>query len=270
MDRNARPKVFDMLREAHDGATSRRTGFEGARILHWRGQVSIAAGCTPAWDVAHEAISQLGDRFCVIRGDTELDRIGIGRQALRNAGKEADMEQELAAAMGAVVASADPNVRTLTDAEDERITSLADAVTRIRTAVERDYRGDVVSAHAPEAATRFGAQLANAARSCMAFGLDPETAMARAARCARDSIPPSRWRMLLYVMEHPQTEPNSVYLKFERSLAAVKNDLEVLRVLRIVSAVEREEYRGGRTVLLRFYTLTSLLNRQVLETLRQA
>jgi hypothetical protein len=36
--------------------------------------------------------------------------------------------------------------------------------------------------------------------------------MAQAARYARDSVPPNRWRALLYVLEHPQTEPNDVYL----------------------------------------------------------
>jgi hypothetical protein len=269
MDRLARPKVFNMLREAHDGETSRRTGFDGARVLYWRGQIAIAGGCTPAWDVAYEAISQLGDRFCVVRSDTEGDRIGAALQALKNTGREAAMESELAAAMGALVASADPGVRDLTDAEDERLAGLADIVTRLRTAVERDYRGDVHGAHASEAATRFSVQLANAVRSGMAFGLDPETAMARAARYAKDSIPPGRWRTLAHVLDHPRAEPSDVHLKFNRSLWAVKNDFEILRMLGVAQAEESEERRVGRTVIVRRYTLIPLLNRQVLEMLRQ-
>jgi hypothetical protein len=259
-----------MLREAHDGATSRRTGYDTARVLTWAGQVSIAAACTSTWDTAHEVVSQMGDRFVVVRGDTEGDRMGVGRRALDNAGRESVMEAELAAAMGGLVAGADLNVRDLTDDENEWLVRLADIVTRVRTAVERDQRGDILSAHAPEASTRFSAQLANAVRAGVAFGLDSATAMARAARYARDSIPPNRWRMLFYVLEHPQTEPNSAYLEFDRSLAAVRNDLEILRVLRIARAEERDERRGGRMVTVRLYTLTSLLDRQVLEVLKQA
>jgi hypothetical protein len=270
MDRHARPKVLNMLREAHDGATSRRTGFDAARLLTWSGQVSIAAACTSVWDSSYEVISQLGDRFVVVRGDTETDRRSVGKQALGNAGRETAMETELAAAMGALVASADVNVRQLTDAENDQLTQLADAVTRLRTAIDRDNRGDVLNAHAPEANTRLGAQLANAVRAGIAFGLPPGEAMARAARYARDTVPPNRWDALRYIMEHPGAEPGSVYLEFDRSLFAVRNDFEILRMLRIARAEERDERRGGRTVTVRRYTVTSMLDRQVLEMLRQA
>ena len=180
------------------------------------------------------------------------------------------MGQGAPSAWGDAVLGADLNVRDLTDSENARLVDLANVVTRLRTAVERNHHGDVVGAHKPEAPTRFAAQLANAVRSGMAFGLDPETAMARAARYARDSIPPNRWNALNYVLGHPRAEPGEVYLKFDRSLWAVKNDFEILRVLRVARAEGCEERRVGRLAAVQRYTLTSLLNRQILETLRQA
>ena len=65
------------------------------------------------------------------------------------------MRLELAQVAGGLIANADMNVRQLTDAETDRLTKLANIVTRARTGVERDYRGDVIDAHAPEMPTRF-------------------------------------------------------------------------------------------------------------------
>ena len=61
-----------------------------------------------------------------------------------------------------------------------------------RSAVERDYRGDIVFAHDPEMPTRFAKQLVQLLRGAVAIGMTPADAMRLALRCARDSIPPLR------------------------------------------------------------------------------
>ena len=86
----------------------------------------------------------------------------------------------------------------------------ADIVTMARTAVERDYRGEVIDAHMPEMPTRFAKQLAQIVRGGVAIGMPRKEAMRLAIRCARDSIPPLRLEILLDVATHPDTEVGDV------------------------------------------------------------
>ena len=88
----------------------------------------MVGAVTTAWDAAHAVVSVMGDRFVLIRSDSTVGRSRAGMQAVRNTGTETAMRPELAA---------------------------ADIVTYARTAVERDYRGDVIDSHAPEMPTRF-------------------------------------------------------------------------------------------------------------------
>jgi hypothetical protein len=154
-DRNVRNTVLAALREVYDGRWERNVGFAGGRTLTWVGRITLVAACTTAWDAAHKVVSTMGDRFAVIRSDSTVGRMESARQAIANIGKEAAMRLELAQVAGGLIANADMNVRQLTDAETDRLTKLANIVTRARTGVERDYRGDVIDAHAPEMPTRF-------------------------------------------------------------------------------------------------------------------
>jgi hypothetical protein len=154
-DRNVRNTVLAALREVYDGRWERNVGFAGGRTLTWVGRITLVAACTTAWDAAHKVVSTMGERFAVIRSDSAVGRMESARQAIANIGKEAAMRLELAQVAGGLIANADMNVRQLTDAETDRLTKLANIVTRARTGVERDYRGDVIDAHAPEMPTRF-------------------------------------------------------------------------------------------------------------------
>ena len=150
------------MREIHDGEWERHVGFAGGRTLSWTGRIVIVAACTTAWDKAHAVIATMGDRFVIVRGDTTAGREEAALKAIENTGREAAMRAELAASMGALVAGADLAVRDLTDAEKAQLVKLANIVTWARTGVERDYRGEVVDAHAREMPTRFAKQLGQA------------------------------------------------------------------------------------------------------------
>ena len=69
---------------------------------------------------------------------------------------------------------------------------LANVVTWARTGVERDYKGAVVEAHAPEMLTRFGKQLGQVVRGAVSLGMPADIAMQLATRCARDCLEPRR------------------------------------------------------------------------------
>ena len=68
------------------------------------------------------------------------------------------------AAVGGCVAHACTDDLRLTEDEIEQLLKAADIVTMARTAVERDYQGEIIDAHAPEMPTRFAKQLAQIVR----------------------------------------------------------------------------------------------------------
>jgi hypothetical protein len=84
----------------------------------------------------------------------------------------------------------------------DELYTVADLVTRARTAVERDFSGDPLFAHAAEMPTRFAKQLVQVFRGGMAIGMDRETAMGAALRCAGDSMPPLRLKIMNAVQKN--------------------------------------------------------------------
>ena len=74
-----------------------------------------------------------------------------------------------------------------------------------RTAVERDYRGDILDAHSPEMPTRFIKQLCAIGSRRLALGMRRTAALRLAMRCARDSFPPLRSEILLDLAGNPDS-----------------------------------------------------------------
>ena len=114
-----------------------------------------------------------------------------------------------------------PAPTTCRSNEDEidQLVKAADIVTMARTAVERDYRGEVIDAHAPEMPTRFAKQLAQMVRGGVAIGMSRKAAMRLAIRCARDSIPPLRLEILLDVAANPSTTFGRGAQAYQQALA---------------------------------------------------
>lgn len=109
---------------------------------------------TSEWDEARSVISKMGDRFVLIRPDSTVGRLAAGRQALANTGREQNMRAELGEAIAGVLSTVDASQpQDLLDHEVDLILNLANMVTHARTAVDFDYRGEVVEAHAPEMPT---------------------------------------------------------------------------------------------------------------------
>jgi hypothetical protein len=237
-DRNIRASVLAAVREIHDGRWERNVGTDGGRTLTWTGRIILVGAVTTAWDSAHSVIAALGDRFVVVRIDSNVGRPQSGRRAIRNTGSETQMREELAAAVGGCVAHACTDNVTLTDDEIEQLLKAADIVTMARTAVERDYQGEVIDAHAPEMPTRFAKQLAQIVRGAVAIGMTRDDAMKLAIRCAHDSIPPLRLEILLDVSIHPGSRPGDVRKRISKPWRTVKRELEALDMLNMLHCDE--------------------------------
>ncbi len=205
MNRDLRAKVIAALREVYDGRWCRDVGTDGGRRIEWEGRIAVIGAVTTAWDTAHSVISAMGDRFVLIRMDSTQGRTAAGRKAIGNTGSEPQMRAELADAVAGVIAGMNTKPITITSDEVEILLAAADLVTLARTAVEFDYRGDVIDSHAPEMPTRFAKQLNQIVRGAVAVGMDGADAMRLAIRCARDSMPPLRLAIIEDLAEHPNS-----------------------------------------------------------------
>ncbi len=245
MNPDSRAAVLAALREVYDGRWERNVGTDGGRTLTWGGRLVLVGAVTTAYDSAHSVIASMGDRFALVRVDSSVGRLAAGRQALANVGREVQMRAELAEAAGEVLAQVDAGAAVLRDDTMAVLLAAADLVTLARTAVERDHRGDVTEAHAPEAPTRFAKMLGQLVRGCLAIGSDADAALTVALRVAGDSIPPQRLLVLADVVKHPCSSTAEVTKRVQRPRTTVDRVLQELHILGLLHVDDTGD-RGGR------------------------
>ncbi len=247
MHRDTRAAVLAALREVYDGQWDRRIGADGGKTLTWHGRIVVIGAVTTAWDSAHSVISTMGDRFVLVRINSTQNRREAGLQALRNVSHETEMRKQLSAAVGKLIESVNPAADIeLSDAEMLNLLDLADIVTMTRTAVERDFSGNVVQAHAPEMPTRFTKQLAQIMRGGIAIGMQRDEALDVAIRCARDSMPPLRLKALVDVSNNPNSFTADVVKRLQLPRKTVDRVLQELHLLGLLS-VDAVKYGEERT-----------------------
>ncbi|MGO9101428.1 MAG: hypothetical protein ACLP9Y_19030 [Mycobacterium sp.] len=238
MNRDLRAKVLAALREVYDGRWCRDVGTDGGRRIEWEGRIAVIGAVTTAWDTAHSVISAMGDRFVLIRIDSTQGRTAAGRKAIGNTGAEPQMRAELAGAVAGVIAGMNTTPITLTKTEVETLLAAADLVTLARTAVEVDYRGDVIDAHAPEMPTRFAKQLTQIVRGGVAVGMTRPDALRLAIRCARDSMPPMRLAIIEDLAAHGRSTASDVCHRIDKPRSTVERQLQALHTLGVFAADE--------------------------------
>ena len=240
-DRNTRAGVLAALREVYDGRWERNVGTDGGQSLLWTGRITIVGAVTTAWDVAHAVVSVMGDRFVSIRSDSTTGRSKAGIRAIRNTGGETTMRAEIATAVGGLIGLiAADKTWALEDDEVEQLVAAADIVTYARTAVERDFRGDVINSHAPEMPTRFAKQLAQMVRGGLALGMDRQAALRLALRCAADSVPQLRIEILLDLASNPRGRAIDVSRNITKPYRTVRRELEALHMLGLLRCDEEQ------------------------------
>jgi hypothetical protein len=237
-NRDTRATVLAALREVFDGRWTRFVGTDGGQTLEWAGRLVVIGAVTTAWDQAHAVVSEMGDRFVLVRFDTTRHRAQSSRRALGNTGNEVTMRRELGNAVKAAV-TVDPTADlTLNETETAALIIVADTVTLARTAVIRDSQGNVVDAHAPEMPTRFAKQLAQVARGAIAIGLPRGDALRLALRVARDSLPPLRRMLLVDLAAHPASLVADVRKRLNKPRTTVDRELQALHMLNVVTLDE--------------------------------
>jgi hypothetical protein len=246
--RDRRSEVLAALREIYDGQWYREVGTDGGKTLEWKGRIAVVGAVTTKWDQAHDVVAAMGDRFVLIRLDSDSAdlRQAAGRQAIGNTRAEKQMREELAEAVGGVIAGMNVDVAELTDHETDRILAAADLVTRARTAVEHDYSGKVIDAHAPEMPTRFAKQLAQVLHGGVAIGMGRSDALQLAIRCARDSMPPLRLAVIDDVAANPRSTPSDTRRRTERPWTTIDRTMQALHMLGVLE-VDEAPYGDDKT-----------------------
>lgn len=249
MSRDARDAVLSALREVYDGEWTRTVGTGGGLTITWTGRLVLIGAVTTAWDSAHKVNASMGPRFVLVRTDSagKEARRAAGRQAMANTGAEKQMQDELRGAFGEVIAAMDHTAVDLTKEEEDRILDAAELVTLARSEVERDYQGNPVIAHAPEAPTRFAKQLQQMVRGGVAIGMDRGDALRLAIRCARDSMPPLRLSLIDCLTEYASSDKAVIGVPFyvsdiaktvELPWKTVDRELQSMHLLGLVGVTE--------------------------------
>lgn len=234
-----RAEILAALREIYDGQWTRSLGVDGGQTLSWLGRLTVISCVTGVYDSHHAVIAAMGDRFLLLRLDSDDRemRLHATRQAIANVGGEDAMRRELGEAVAGFLSSLDV-AGTLTPDGDtlERVVALADLVARARSQVSRDLRsGDPEYAHAPEMPTRIAKQLTQLWRGAVGCGLSSGEALAVVQRVAADSIPPDRRQVIESVstLREPTTGDIAQVTGMSRRKAdRVLQELSMLKLIR--------------------------------------
>ncbi len=211
-DREARARMYGMLRVVYDGSVYRGIGGEpsgNGDELEWSGHLTLIAGATPAIDYHTSVEAALGERWLTIRIPEStvararrramfvVDRSGV--PPLR------ECAQKLAREFVLEARKAIPE--QLPCKHVGRIVDTATLVATARTGVpfEGQGRGRVpVGIPSPEEPTRLTGQLTRLARCLIALGLSDDQAAELTIRVAIDSVPLARMRALRAVAKAPK------------------------------------------------------------------
>jgi hypothetical protein len=242
-DREARARMFGMLRVVYDGRVYRSIGGQPAsegESLEWEGHLTLLAGATNAIDTHLSFEATLGERWLLFRLDeSDADRarartiFATHREQVPQLRKEA---QELAAAL--VVAARERVPRALTDAHRDLIVDAAVFCAHARTGVQFEGTGKYrvpIGLPMPEEPMRLAGQLNRLARCLVALGLDERRATGLAIRAACDSVPLARFRALREVAETEMATVASVHRALGRGNRwAAKWELMALEAIGLV------------------------------------
>lgn len=249
MSRDRRDDVLKALREIYDGYWRRQVGTDGGRSIEWKGRIILIGAVTSAYDRAREVISKLGDRFVLLRLDSnDADaRRDAARSAVHGVGGEEKMRGGLARLVAGVVENVNPAAAlNPDDGEVDKIIDAADLVTRARTAVDRTPGGQVEEAHMLEMPTRFPKELVQIYRGATAIGLNRAAAMRLVVRAARDSMPPLKLEIIDWLAVNKIGTGNGVAIGIDKPYMTVDRQLKELHLLGVVTRVkdaDRWHYR---------------------------
>lgn len=205
MKHEARAALLAALREIFDGSWSRHVGADGGRELAWEGKLGLVACCTTTIDTYHAVTAAMGERFLLYRLP-EIEPQEQARRALKNAGHERDLRQDLMTAVGGLFAGIEipDELPEIPDDDNEQLIALATLAARARSAVERDGRTrDIELIPDPEAPARLAQALRRLYSGLRLIGVLPGQTWDLVFKVGLDCMPKLRRSVFQYLIDHP-------------------------------------------------------------------
>jgi hypothetical protein len=236
---DVRGELLAQLREVYDGTLSKAWGTQ--KEFTWDGRVSFIAGVTDEIDRQHAVMSSLGPRFLFLRM-RQPDRKAVARRALENR----NLGYSQKAAQKAVKQFFRDLTEELPAAPEhlqQRLIDIADFVTRARSIVHKDEKGDAESAPNPEVPGRFVRQLHGlAAGLAVVHGraLIADQDVDLVERVALDCLPPGRRHIIDVLRAHATAVPFATIRAESRMLSesTIRRELDALQLLGTVNKSE--------------------------------
>jgi hypothetical protein len=208
-DREARARMYGMLRVVYDGRVYRGIGGEPGSSgdeLEWSGHLTLVAGATPALDTHTSVEAALGERWLTIRlPESSAERARRRARFVVDRSSVPPLRTAAQALAEELVLAARRRIPTSLPRDHvERLVDVATVVATARTGVqfEGQGRGRVpIGLPIPEEPTRLTGQLNRLARCLLALGLEEPAAVELAIRVALDSVPLARMRALQAVAD---------------------------------------------------------------------
>ncbi len=247
-DREARARIYGMLRVVYDGSVYRSIGGEVAKEgeeLEWDGHLTLIAGATPAIDAHTSAEAALGERWLTVRlPESSAARARQRARFVANREEIPQLREEAQRIAHDLVLKARRRIPARLEAEHvDRLVDLATFVSHARTGVQYEGQGKyrvVIGAPTPEEPTRLIGQLQRFARCAIALGLTPDEAIELTATVAIDTVPLPRMRALRAVIE--AGEAGCIVADVHRALIrgnlwAAIHELDALEAIGIVDMI---------------------------------
>lgn len=238
-DRGLRDQLFADLRRVYDGQLNRDLG-NMARGLHWEGRVTMLAASTPAIDEYSSHSDKLGPRWLYHRGTrtpTGDRRRGAGKR-LTERELEANRAEarKLFTEMVTHAAACYPLI-VLSEQAEAELGDIAVAAAICRSPVPRDGYGrrDITGLPVIEEPYRLAVQARSLTRGAMATGYSEAEGVALARRCAMDTVPPVRVRVLWVLRDGVALTAAEIGRRAETDRKVARRALEDLRALQVTA-----------------------------------
>jgi hypothetical protein len=210
-DREARARMFGMLRVVYDGRVYRSIGGQPAGEgdeLAWEGHLTVIAGATPVVDTHTSFEGALGERWIMLRlSESDEQRARErARFVVRREDASRSREQAQAVAQRLVLAARERIPGRLSEKTQERLINVSVFVAHARAGVVYEGQGKhrvITGIPTPEEPTRLVGQLVRLARCAVALGLNEVDALRLATKAALDSVPLARLRALRAIADNP-------------------------------------------------------------------
>jgi hypothetical protein len=219
-DREARARMFGMLRVVYDGRVYRSIGGQPAaegEALEWEGHLTILAGATNAIDTHLSFEAALGERWLLYRvPESSAERARARAVFSTDRERVPELRQRAQELAAALVLDARPRIpkKLLLEESQGRIIDAATFCAHARTGVQFEGTGRhrvPIGYPAAEEPMRLAGQLHRLVRCLVALGLHERQATAVAVRAACDSVPLARFRALREVADSPLATVSSVW-----------------------------------------------------------